>query len=390
MAVREGERVAIEVDIYEQIRHLHEHGGHSQRAIAKILGVSRNTVKKYHEGARVPWARQGASGRKRYVITEEFLKFIKDCLSEDEDENIKKQTHTAKRIYERLVAEKDFAGGESTIREIVAALKEKQRKVFIPLSFDPGEAIQIDWGQATVYLAGVKTKVNIFCMRECYSADIFCMAFYRQNEESFLEAHIVGFEFFKGITKRVIFDNAKVAVKEGFGAHAKVQDRYKALAAHYAFHCDFCNISAAHEKGLVEGLVGWVRRNIFVPIPRVDTIDDLNAEIFRRCLQYRKHKIFGRDQLVGEMTLASQARMTLMPQYRFDPSKSITAKVDDYSTVRFDLNNYSVPVKYAGKEVSAKGYGNEVVILYRSDEIARYARCYEKAKQSTASSIRFN
>ncbi len=200
--------MAIEVDIYEQIRYLHEHGGHSQRAIAKILGVSRNTVKKYYEGAWVPWERQGVSGRKRYVITEEILQFIKDCFSEDEDENIKKQEHTAKRIYERLVKEKDFTGGESTIREIVAKLREKQRKVFIPLSFDPGEAVQIDWGQATVYLDGIKTKVNIFCMRECYSADIFCMVFYRQNEECFLEAHIIGFEFFKGITKRVIFDYA--------------------------------------------------------------------------------------------------------------------------------------------------------------------------------------
>lgn len=80
------------------------------------------------------------------------------------------------------------------------------------------------------------------------------------------------------------------------------------------------------------------------------------------------------------MILASRARMAPLSKYRFDPSKTITAKVDDYSTVRLDLNNYSVPVKYAGKEVSVKGYGNEVVTLYRSIEIARYARCYEKGK----------
>ena len=159
-----------------------------------------------------------------------------------------------------------------------------------------------------------------------------------------------------------------------------MRDRYKALAAHYAFQCDFCNISAGHEKGLVEGLVGWVRRNVFVPIPRVDTIAELNAEILRRCLEYRKHIIFGRDQTVGEMALAAQARMTLLPKYRFDPSRTITAKVNDYSTVRFDRNDYSVPVKYAGKEVSVKGYGNEAVIYYRNSEIARYPRCYERGR----------
>lgn len=372
--------MAIEVDIYEKIRYLHEHEGYSQRQIAGILGVSRNTVKKYYDGSQVPWERQGVSGRQRYVITEEIIRFIHDCLAGDEAENIRKQMHTAKRIYDRLVDEKTFSGGESTIREIVAVLKEKHGKVFLPLSFDPGEAIQIDWGLATAYFSGIKTKVNVFCMRECHSADIFCKAFYRQNEESFLEAQIDGFEFFQGISKRMIFDNAKVAVKEGFGAHAVMQDRYKAFAAHYAFQCDFCNISAAHEKGLVEGLVGWVRRNIFVPIPRVDTIDELNAEALRRCLRYREHKISGRNRLVGEMALASRARMTPLPRYRFDPAKTITAKVDDYATVRFDGNNYSVPVKYAGKEVSAKGYGNEVVIVYRNDEIARCARCYEKGK----------
>jgi len=237
------------VDIYEKIRHLYEHEGKSQRAISRILGVSRNTVKKYCDGSHVPWERQGQSGRRQYVITDEIMEFIKSCLATDEAENIKKQKHTAKRIYDRLVDEKGFNGGESTIREIVANLTEKQKKVFIPLSYEPGEAIQIDWGEATVYLVGKKIKVNLFCMRECYSADIYCGAFYRPNEESFLEGQVTGFEYFDGAPKRMIFDNAKVAVKEGFGVHAKAQDRYKALSAHYAFKCDFTNIAAGHEKG---------------------------------------------------------------------------------------------------------------------------------------------
>ena len=370
----------IEVDIYQKIRHLYEHVGKSQRAIANILGISRNTVKKYCKGSQVPWERQGTSGRRPYVITEEVMEFIKGCLATDEEENIKKQQHTARRIYLRLVEEKGFNGGESTVREIVAALKDKQKKVFIPLSFEPGEAIQIDWGQATIYLAGNKKKVNLFCMRECYSADIYCTAFFRQNEESFLEGQIAGFEYFGGVSQRIIFDNAKVAVKEGFGVHAKVQDRYKALAAHYAFQCVFTNISAGHEKGLVEGLVGWIRRNVLVPIPRVDTLDELNAELRSRCLRYREHQIKGKEQPVGTMARAAKIAMIALPKYKFDSSKSITATVDSYSTVRFDYNHYSVPVRYAGKEISIKGYGNEVLMLYRNTEIARYTRCYERGK----------
>ena len=109
--------MGIEVDIYEKIRYLYEREGQSQRAIARILGVSRNTVRKYCKGSQVPWERQGVSGRNRYVITEEVLGFIEDCLATDEEEDIKKQVHTAKRIYDRLVEEKHFTGGESTFRE---------------------------------------------------------------------------------------------------------------------------------------------------------------------------------------------------------------------------------------------------------------------------------
>jgi transposase len=150
--------VAIEVEIYEKIRYLHEREGLSQRKIATLLGVSRNTVKRYFDGANVPWERQGTSGRSRYVATDKVLEFVKSCLAEDETENIKKQKHTAKRIYDRLVAEKDFSGGESTIRKIVAELKAKQSKVFIPLSYDPAEAIQVDWGEGTCTLEAKRQR----------------------------------------------------------------------------------------------------------------------------------------------------------------------------------------------------------------------------------------
>lgn len=305
----------IEVDMYENIRQLYVHEQKSQRAIAKQLGISRTTVKKYCDGSHVPWDRIGTSGRRPYVVTEDIVEFIKSCLEEDDTENIKKQKHTAHRIYDRLVDELDFTGGESTIRHVVAELRQKTAKVFVPLSFDPGEAVQIDWGEATIYLKGKKIKVNLFCMRQCYSADIFVKAFYRQNEESFLEGNVAGFEHFGGVPYKVIFDNAKVAVKEGFGAHAKVQDRYKILSAHYAFKAEFCNIASGHEKGLVEGLVGWVRRNVLVPIPRVDSLDELNDTLIKRCLKYRAHQISRREFTVGQMAEIEKVNFTLLPKY---------------------------------------------------------------------------
>lgn len=370
----------IEVEVYEQIRYLHEQQDTSQREIARILGISRTTVKKYLNGTAVPWERVGISGRTPYVITEDVMDFIQACLLEDETEKIKKQQHTSRRIHERLVDEKGFTGGESTLRPIVAQLKKKVAKSFVPLSYEPGEAIQIDWGEATVYLNSKKMKVYLFCMRQCFSADIFVSAFYRQNEESFLEGLSAGLRFFGGAPAKVIFDNAKVAVKEGFGVFAKVQDRYKAFAAHHAFKTEFCNIASGHEKGLVEGLVGYIRRNVLVPVPRLETIDQLNSALHTKCLKYRSHIIKGRNLSVGQMVEIETSKLTALPRYIFDTSRSLIAKVDEFSTYRFDTNTYSVPFNYVGKDVSVKGYGNIIRVMYRNTEIAVHSRLYGRGE----------
>ena len=199
--------------------------GESQRHIAKTLGISRNTVAKYCEGASVPWERKTPE-RDSTVLTEDVIAFIKSCLEEDEKEGLKKQRHTAKRIYDRLVEEKGFTGGESTIRAKVREIKQTSHVAFIPLLFDPGEALQVDWGEAYVYIQGKREKVNLFCARLCYSCRPVVLAYHRQNEESFLDAFVRTFKTIEGAPVKVIFDNGKVAVKEGFGAHAKKQRRY--------------------------------------------------------------------------------------------------------------------------------------------------------------------
>ena len=126
-------------------------GRRRQRHIAKTLGISRNTVAKYCEGAAVPWERKTPE-RVSTILTDETVTFIRSCLEEDKAEGLKKQRHTAKRIYDRLVEETGFTGGESTVRAKVHELKQLMPSVFLPLLFDPGEALQVDWGEAFVYM----------------------------------------------------------------------------------------------------------------------------------------------------------------------------------------------------------------------------------------------
>ncbi len=321
--------VIIEVDIYSKIRTLYTEG-ESQRSIAKRLGISRQTVKKYCEGNTHPDVRRSYS-RPPDVITDDIKAYILSCIQQNQKENLKKQKHTAKRIFDRLVAEKSFEGSYSTVREAVRLLKSEHSvpaQADMPLEYDPGEAIQIDWNEATAYFDGIKTKVNFFCGRLCYSCDIFVQGFYSQNLESFLEAQQRKFDYFKGIPKRLIFDNAKVAVGEGFGLHAKAPKGYESFAAHYAFKTDFCNIASGNEKGLVENLVCFARRNFMVPVPRVKDLSELNQKLLEDCIRYRRtHKVKSRSQSVQASYDEEWRFLKQIPTYRFDTSRTASPSV---------------------------------------------------------------
>ena len=166
--------MVITVNIYKEVRRRYLNG-ESQRGIAQSLGISRNTVKKYCEGATVPWERKSYT-RNPSVLTDDVKAFIARCLLEDKEDGTSKQHHTAKRIYDRLVDEKGFTGSEPTVRAYVRFLKQKTKEAFVPLAFDAGDAVQIDWGEASIYLSGKKMAINLFCARLCFSEAPFVVA----------------------------------------------------------------------------------------------------------------------------------------------------------------------------------------------------------------------
>lgn len=355
--------------------------GKSIRKIAEELGISRHTVKKYCDGSSQPGARK-TPVRQATSMTEEIVDFIRQCLEEDAKENLKKQRHTARRIFSRLVTEKNFTGGESTVRHKVRALKAAMPRVFIPLQFGPGEAMQVDWGVASAYINGVREEVNLFCARLCYSCKPVVLAYRRQNEESFLEAFVTIFTRLGGVPKKVIFDNARVAVKEGFGIHAVKQAGYSMLSAHYAFEAVFCNPGEGHEKGLVEGLVGLARRRMMVPLPRVENLAELNVMLAEQCEAYGKQSIRSRPDTVEAMFETEKCMLTPLPKHPFDAARCINARVDAFSTVRFQNNHYSVPVEHAGRQVGIKAHPETVAIYYQGEEIAHHARLFGSHQKS--------
>jgi transposase len=300
-------------------------------------------------------------------------------LKEDEQAP-RKQRHTAKRIHDRL-KELGYEAGESTVRQLVRELRDTRAEAYVPLAFDPGEAVQVDWGEAKVYLDGVLTRVYLFCMRLCYSCAPFVMAFPNQREEAFLEGHRRGFEFFGGVPRRAIYDNTKNAVKVGWGKWVTEENpRFRALRAHYAFQADFCNPGAGHEKALVEGLVGYIRRNVLVPLPRVKSWDELQAALEERCRQYSSHRISGREAPVGVYLAEEQAFLTILPRRPFETALVTEAKVRQDATVTFDRNRYSVPVNLVGFTLTVKGYPLRVEVYQKNNLVAVHPRLYGQGR----------
>jgi len=369
----------IEVDQYQLIRQLYVVEGLSQREIARRLGISRNTVKRYCLGENIPWERKVPVNVSNPVIKPEVIAFVQQCLDEDHAAKVFKQRHSAKRIYDRLKAEANFKGGESTIRRLVREMKATPSQVYVPLYFAPGEAAQVDWGTAKVIMQGQKKEINLFCMRLCSSCAPFVIAYPSQREEVFLEGHGQAFKFIGGVPRTLIYDNLRTAVKEGWGKLAREQDKFKAFRAHYAYQTNFCNPGEGHEKGLVENLVGFIRRNVLVPLPRVESYEELNQLLQKRCIEYiNNHQIRGKELSVKEGFEMERRALIPLPLRSYETAKISEVKVDYYATIVLDSNHYSVPVQYAGYTVTIKASAFKVKAYWRGNEIAIHSRVYQK------------
>lgn len=206
-----------------------------------------------------------------------YRELIDEWLAGDVDAP-RKQRHTAKRIWRRLVDEHGVEVAQSTVRDHVRKRRRElgfaAREVFVPQIHVPGRTAEVDWGQAEIDLAGVRTRVHLFFMRSCFSGAAFSMASPVETQQAFLEGHALAFDWFDGVFCEVRYDNLGSAVKQVLKGRRRVEsDRFVALRSHYLYESIFTTpgIEGAHEKGGVEGEVGRLRRNHLVPVPRVDS-----------------------------------------------------------------------------------------------------------------------
>lgn len=359
------------MDQREHIRRAYYLEGKSIRRIAREGHHDRRTVRKALQDAGPP----------RYTLRDHRLKpvlgrythLIDRWLKEDLAQPAK-QRHTARRIYHRLVAEHGFTGGESTVREYVRERRPGPLDRFIPLAYEPGQDAQADFGEAQVVMAGQRRTVQLFCLRLCFSKVAFVMAFPHQRQEAFFEGHAQAFSFFGGVPRSIWYDRLSQAVKPG--RKAQEQDAFIAFRSHYLYASRFCTPGEAHEKGLVENLVGYARRNYLVPLPEVASFQELNALLREQCLTEAHRRLRGEVATIGALWEQERPHLLPSPERAYPCCRTVPVVPNRLSLVTFETNRYSVPVTVSQRRLFLRAFVDQVEVTDGTQVVAVHSRAY--------------
>ncbi len=364
------------MELYERIRRACHVEGMSIREASRVFGVHRKTVRKILQFSIPPgYQRSGEPKRPKLDAVAGIL----DQMLESDRHSPKKQRHTAKRIFERLRDEHGFAGGYTIVKDYVRGRKLGPREVFIPWAHEAGHA-QVDFGEALVRIGGVERKAHFFVMDLPHSDAGFVKAYPAETTEAFLDGHLAAFAFFGGVPLSILYDNPTLAVVKILQDKRRIKTRrFLELQSHYRFADRFGRPDKGNDKGKVEGLVGYARRNFLVPIPAFESFAALNAYLEAQCQGRLGDRLRGQAETIGDRLVRDQGAFLPLPATAYDTGELIPTPASSLSLVRYRGNDYSVPTAYGHREVVVKGYVDTVVIQSGTETIARHERSYGKA-----------
>ena len=301
-----------------------------------------------------------------------------DKILEDDLGAPRKQGHTAKRIFERLRDEYGFGGGYTTVKDYVREHRRQTREMFVPLSHAPGHA-QCDFGEAVVVIGGVEQKAHCFVLDLPHSDGCFVKAYPAKTTEALLDGHVSAFASLGGVPQSILYGSTRLAVAKILGDGRRQRTRaFTELQSHYLFEDRFGRPGKGNDKGKVEGMVGYVRRNFLVPIPSFEGFDALNAHLELRCLERMDATLRGHSENTLQRMERDLDALLPLPPVPYDACDRQAGRVSSLSLVRYRTSDYSVPVAYGHRDVMVRGYVDEVVISCGSEVIATHPRSYER------------
>lgn len=372
------------------LRKLYYEEGKSITEISRETGRDRKTVRLYLE--KEDWNEIQTNS----LVGVEFPKLdpykvdIDAWLMEDKKAK-RKQRHTARRVYQRLTEKyrENFTCSYRTVAGYVAKSKKEifgRRAGHLPLEHIPGEA-QADFGEAEYYENGRLYSGKYLNLSFPYSNQGYFQLFKGENQECLFEGLISIFEHIGGVPARIWFDNTRTIVTRVLKDGGRtLTDDFLRFSEHYRFEAVFCNVEAGHEKGNVEGKVGYHRRNWLVPVPRFERLNEFNQELLKTCDLDGEREHYRKEATIAELYAADKAALLALPAVPLDVSKYLTVRTNGYG--RFYLGNglheYSVSPQYADSRVMVKITASEVMPLDKIHQpIVRHQRLYGDFKQQS-------
>ncbi len=370
------------MEFYEQIRREYEFGTGSILGVARKLGVHRRMVREAVRNA-VPAQRKKTE---RPAVKMAPAVALIDSILESDRKAPRKQRHTARRIYERILAEvPGCTPAERTVRQYVERRKHvlglTRHETFVPQSYGWGVEAQVDWYEAYADLGGERIKLQVFSMRSMASGAAFHRAYPRATQQAFLEAHELAFAYFEGVFRRLRYDNLSSAVKKILrGQQRELTARFIAFRSHWQYQAEFCTPGEGHEKGGVEGEVGYFRRNHWVPVPVASDLAALNRKLLGDCRADESRVVSGQTERIGVRLLAEREHLLPLAAETFDLAEVSFPRVDQTGCSKVRTNSYSVPLK-AGSIVEARVTSTRVEFRHHGIWIASHERCYGRLQK---------
>jgi transposase len=345
------------------LRHKVRVEGVSVREAARDLGISRNTARRYLEGAeaghrRVPDRPQPV----RALVGKRVTEILADSANWTQG----KQRLTAPRMQELLRAEK-IEAGLTLLKELMSEHRRARQEVFIPLVYKPGDLAEVDFFEVYVDIGSERRKAWMFVMRLMHSGRDFAWLYPRQDQVCFLDGHVRAFTHFGAVPQRIVYDNLKAAVSRILAGSAReLSARFLSLATHYAFETSFARPRTGHDKGGVESRGRSIRWQHLVPIPKGDSLSAINASLIDSIDERMVRDRNPEGRTIAERFPIELERMVPLPRHTFRAASTHLPEVSRRALVKLEGGFYSVPCRWAGLSVTAY-VGVDAVEIVSSD-----------------------